>query len=80
MAGLPKKHLIISEIARLHDEMITQIAMYLSLRFPDRPVKSDPEIMANAMLALFIGLAAINISKAGEGISGAGEAVKDKSQ
>lgn len=56
MAGLPKKHLIISEIARLHDEMITQIATYLSLRFPDRPVKSDPEIMANAMLALFIGL------------------------
>lgn len=56
MAGLTKKHRLISEIALLHDEMIHQIAMYLSMRFPDRPVEIDPEIMANAMLALFIGL------------------------
>lgn len=56
MTGLPKKHMIISEISRLHEGMIAQIARFLSMRFPDHPMSSDPEILANAMLAMFIGL------------------------
>jgi len=56
MVGMPDKHNILSKIADLHNCMIHLITSLICERFPRSAELPDPEILANAMLALFIGL------------------------
>jgi AcrR family transcriptional regulator len=55
MTGMPDKHEMIERISDMHSMMVKQISLLIakqSLLKEDR----DPEIFANALLALFIGL------------------------